>query len=80
MSTAQQMTAAPRPEARPGKIVIYNDVACAWSTVTIVRLLRVRTELGLDRRIRLDHRCFLLEDPSVIPQLLERAASGHTQA
>jgi predicted DsbA family dithiol-disulfide isomerase len=52
----------PRPQVRDGTIVIYTDVACAWSTVAIARLLRAREELGLTGRVRLDHRCFLLED------------------
>jgi predicted DsbA family dithiol-disulfide isomerase len=51
----------------PGSIVVYTDVACPWSTVTIVRLLRARDELGLGDRVRLDHRCFLLEDVNGAP-------------
>ncbi|MDQ0376011.1 DsbA family oxidoreductase [Amycolatopsis thermophila] len=51
--------------AREGTIVVYTDVACAWSTVAIVRLLRARDELGLD--VRLDHRLFLLEDVNRVP-------------
>ncbi|WP_434444183.1 DsbA family oxidoreductase [Lentzea sp. E54] len=51
-----------RPEVRSGTIVIYTDIACAWSTVAIVRLLRTRADLGLDEQVYLDHRCFLLED------------------
>ena len=56
-----------RPEVRPGTIVIYTDIACAWSTVTIARLLRVRDELGLTDHVRLDHRCFPLEDVNRFP-------------
>jgi len=56
-----------RPHVRTGTIVIYTDVACAWSTVTIVRLLRARAELGLDDAVHLDYRCFLLEDVNEFP-------------
>ncbi|PWK82138.1 putative DsbA family dithiol-disulfide isomerase [Lentzea atacamensis] len=56
-----------RPDVRPGTIVIYTDVACAWSTVTIARLLRTRADLGLDEQVLLDHRCFLLEDVNSFP-------------
>lgn len=51
-----------RPEVRAGTIVVYTDVACVWSTIALARLLRARDELGLTDRVRLDHRCFLLED------------------
>jgi predicted DsbA family dithiol-disulfide isomerase len=56
-----------RPQAEPATIVIYTDIACAWSTVAIARLLRARTELGLDGVVHLDHRCFLLEDVNAFP-------------
>lgn len=56
-----------RPRVRAGTIVIYTDIACAWSTVTIRRLLRVRAELGMDDQVQLDHRCFLLEDVNSFP-------------
>jgi predicted DsbA family dithiol-disulfide isomerase len=52
-------------QARKGTIVAYTDIACAWSTVAIVRLLRARDELGAD--VRLDHRLFLLEDVNRFP-------------
>ncbi|GAB2793645.1 DsbA family oxidoreductase [Amycolatopsis magusensis] len=57
----------PRPQVDPGRIVVYTDIACAWSTVTIVRLLRARDEAGLADRVRLDHRVFLLEDVNEFP-------------
>ncbi|MBF9130108.1 dithiol-disulfide isomerase [Plantactinospora sp. S1510] len=57
-----------RPETKPGTIVTYTDIACGWSTVaTIHRLLRARAEAGLDGRVCLDHRCFLLEDVNQFP-------------
>jgi predicted DsbA family dithiol-disulfide isomerase len=56
-----------RPEVRDGTIVVYTDIACAWSTVALVRLLRVRGELGLDDDVAIDHRLFLLEDVNAFP-------------
>ncbi|GAB2998514.1 DsbA family protein [Amycolatopsis acidiphila] len=56
-----------RPEVRRGTVVAYTDVACPWSTVAIARLLRARDELGLTGQVRLDHRCFLLEDVNSSP-------------
>ncbi|MBM7810345.1 DsbA family oxidoreductase [Saccharothrix algeriensis] len=57
----------PRPEVRPGTIVIYTDIGCPWSTVAVVRLLRAREEAGLVDRVSLDHRTFLLEDVNGVP-------------
>ncbi|MCR3750738.1 DsbA family oxidoreductase [Lentzea californiensis] len=57
----------PRPEVREGTIVVYTDIACAWSTVLIARLLRARAELGLAGQVHLDHRVFLLEDVNSFP-------------
>jgi predicted DsbA family dithiol-disulfide isomerase len=56
-----------RPEVRAGTIVVYTDIACAWSTVAIARLLRARAELGLDDEVAIDHRLFLLEDVNGFP-------------
>jgi predicted DsbA family dithiol-disulfide isomerase len=56
-----------RPEVREGTIVVYTDIACAWSTVTLARLLRARDELGLDDDVAIDHRLFLLEDVNAFP-------------
>ncbi|MEV0882131.1 hypothetical protein AB0I85_30420 [Micromonospora echinofusca] len=56
-----------RPDATPGTIVIYTDVACGWSAIAIVRLLRARAEAGLDNRVHLAHRLFLLEDLNRFP-------------
>ncbi|RDI34746.1 DsbA family oxidoreductase [Lentzea flaviverrucosa] len=57
----------PRPGVREGTIVVYTDIACAWSTVLIARLLRARAELGLTGQVHLDHRVFLLEDVNSFP-------------
>ena len=56
-----------RPEVQDGTIVVYTDIACAWSTVTLARLLRARDELGLDDDVAIDHRLFLLEDVNAGP-------------
>jgi predicted DsbA family dithiol-disulfide isomerase len=48
-------------EVAPGTIVVYSDIACPWATCAVWRLVRTRRELGLDERIRLDHRAFPLE-------------------
>ncbi|TQN42514.1 putative DsbA family dithiol-disulfide isomerase [Blastococcus colisei] len=48
--------------AAPGTVVLYTDVVCAWSTVALHRFYAARSELGLDDRLRVDHRLFLLED------------------
>lgn len=45
----------------PGTIVVYSDIACPWAHLAVARLHRVRRELGLDGRVRLDHQAFPLE-------------------
>src|SRR5947209_2328461 len=49
-------------DVAPGTVVVYTDVVCAWSTVALHRLYRARARLGLDDRLRVDLRLFLLED------------------
>jgi predicted DsbA family dithiol-disulfide isomerase len=51
----------------PGTVVVYTDVACAWSTVALHRFLRARAALGLDDDVRIDHRLFLLEEVNRAP-------------
>jgi predicted DsbA family dithiol-disulfide isomerase len=51
-----------RPEVAPGQIVVFTDVMCGWATVALHHLYRARKEAGLDDRITVDHRLFLLED------------------
>jgi predicted DsbA family dithiol-disulfide isomerase len=55
------------PEVRDGTIAVYSDIACPWATVAVARLLRARTEFGLDEDVHLDHRLFLLEDVNSAP-------------
>lgn len=50
-----------RPAVLPGTIVVYSDLACPWASLTVHRLLGMRTRLGLAESVRLDHRCFPLE-------------------
>jgi predicted DsbA family dithiol-disulfide isomerase len=45
-----------------GRVVVYTDVVCAWSTVALHRFYQARSRLGLDDRVRVKHRLFLLED------------------
>jgi predicted DsbA family dithiol-disulfide isomerase len=54
-------------DVAPGTAAIYTDVACGWSTVAIHRFRERRRALGLDGRVRLDHRLFLLEDVNRAP-------------
>ena len=46
---------------RPGTIVVYSDIGCPWAHLTVYRLLRARTALGLSGAVVLDHRVFALE-------------------
>jgi predicted DsbA family dithiol-disulfide isomerase len=57
-------------EVRAGSVVVYTDVVCAWSTVALHRFYAARSRLGLDDRVRVRHRLFLLEDVNrfAIPQ------------
>lgn len=48
-------------DVAPGTIVVYSDLACPWAHVAVHRLLAARHRLGLDGRITLDHRAFVLE-------------------
>lgn len=51
-----------RADPAPGTIVLYTDIICGWSTVTLSRLYAKRKDLGLEDAVRIDHRLFLLED------------------
>jgi predicted DsbA family dithiol-disulfide isomerase len=48
-------------DVAPGTIVVWSDLSCPWAHCAVSRLLRTRTELGLDGRVHLDHRAFPLE-------------------
>lgn len=45
-----------------GSVVVYTDVACAWSTVALHRFYEARSRMGLEGRVHVEHRLFLLED------------------
>lgn len=48
-------------QVAPGTIVLWSDIGCPWAHVAVSRLHRSRAELGLDDRVRIDHRPFPLE-------------------
>ena len=45
----------------PGTIAIWSDPGCPWSHVALWRLWDARRRLGLQERVRFDHRVFPLE-------------------
>ncbi len=45
-----------------GTVVVYSDIACPWATVAVHRFHQARSRLGLDGRLHLQHRLYLLED------------------
>lgn len=57
----------PRPDVAPGTVVVYSDVVCGWATTQLHRFRRARRRRGLDDRITLDLRLFLLEDVNRFP-------------
>lgn len=61
------MSEGTRPQAAPGTIVVYTDIVCAWSTVTLHRLTRARLEAGLEDAVRFDLRLFPLEVVNAFP-------------
>jgi predicted DsbA family dithiol-disulfide isomerase len=48
-------------DVAPGTIAIWSDPTCPWSHVAMWRLWDVRRRLGLEGRVRFDHRAFPLE-------------------
>lgn len=55
--TSVAWTSAPAP----GTIALWGDIGCPWASLATLRLLDARNRLGLDERVRLDHRAFPLE-------------------
>lgn len=45
----------------PGTLVVYSDIGCPWAHVAVWRLWDARRRLGLEDRVRFDHRVFPLE-------------------
>lgn len=56
-----------RPRVDPGTLVVYTDILCAWSTITLHRLYRVRAQEGLDDRLAFDLRLYPLEEVNQFP-------------
>ncbi|MCD9141349.1 DsbA family oxidoreductase [Streptomyces albireticuli] len=54
-------TPAPRTETRPGVITLFTDIWCSFAHVAVHRLHTTRRRLGLEDRVRFDHRAFPLE-------------------
>lgn len=54
-------------DVAPSTVVVYTDVACAWSTAALHRFYEARSRLGLQGQIQVDHRPFLLEDVNRAP-------------
>ncbi|MEP7082926.1 MAG: DsbA family protein [Chloroflexota bacterium] len=48
-------------EVAPGTIAVWSDLHCPWSHVAVWRLWDARRRLGLEDRVRFDHRVFPLE-------------------
>jgi predicted DsbA family dithiol-disulfide isomerase len=53
--------AAARPDVSPGTIAVFSDIGCPWAHAAVWRLWDARRRLGLDDRVRFDHRAFPLE-------------------
>ena len=50
-----------------GTVVVYTDIVCAWSTLSLHRFYDEREKAGLTEAVRVDHRLFLLEDLNRFP-------------
>ncbi|HSM38353.1 MAG TPA: DsbA family protein [Candidatus Limnocylindrales bacterium] len=48
-------------EVGSGTVVVFSDIGCPWAHVAVWRLWDARRRLGLEDRVRLDHRVFPLE-------------------
>jgi predicted DsbA family dithiol-disulfide isomerase len=45
----------------PGTVQVWSDIGCPWAHVAVWRLWDARRRLGLEDRVRFDHRVFPLE-------------------
>ena len=45
----------------PGTIAVFSDIGCPWSHLAVHRLHEARRRLGLEDKVRFDHRAFPLE-------------------
>lgn len=48
-------------DVAPGTVVIWSDLACPWAHRTVYHLHEARARLGVEDRVRFDHRAFPLE-------------------
>jgi predicted DsbA family dithiol-disulfide isomerase len=48
-------------DVAPSTVVIYSDLGCPWAHAAVWRLWDARRSLGLEDRVRFDHRVFPLE-------------------
>ena len=52
---------APALAAEPGTVQVWSDIGCPWAHAAVWRLWDARRRLGLEDRVRFDHRVFPLE-------------------
>ncbi|HEX2883229.1 MAG TPA: hypothetical protein VHQ42_01525 [Candidatus Limnocylindria bacterium] len=48
-------------DVTPGTLQVWSDLGCPWAHVVVWRLWDARRRLGLEDRVRFDHRAFPLE-------------------
>lgn len=48
-------------DVAPGTVTVWSDITCPWATLAVHRLHTTRTRLGLQDKVRIDHRAFPLE-------------------
>lgn len=54
---------------RPGTVMVFTDVVCGWSTVSLHRFYEARERAGLADDLYVDHQLFSLEDVNRFPIL-----------
>src|SRR5687768_6935394 len=48
-------------DVAPNTVVLFSDIGCPWAHLAVHRLHEMRSRLGLDDAVRIDHRAFPLE-------------------
>jgi predicted DsbA family dithiol-disulfide isomerase len=48
-------------QVAPGTVAVFSDIGCPWAHASVWRLWDARRRLGLEDRVRFDHRVFPLE-------------------